>query len=177
MCVCVCVMFPTKQHCPVNNLLCLFHYDLLFDCCLVSLQSDSRNGRSVCVCVCVTQIFIVDGTFGFSEVGHFSKWLTLPISHAALSAHILKDNCNVHSVNAFGDSQQKEEKASVVWKSEDLFNPSWVPPKSKGTMSKIYLCFLARELVWVTLTIARKTEQLWNKYCKIRKWGKIVYWT
>lgn len=25
------------------------------------------------VCVCVTQIFIVDGSSGFSEVGHFSK--------------------------------------------------------------------------------------------------------
>ena len=48
--VCLC-MFPTKQHYPANNLLCLFRYDLLFDCCLVSLHSDSRNGRCVCVCV------------------------------------------------------------------------------------------------------------------------------
>lgn len=50
LCVCLC-MFPTKQHYPANNLSCLFCYDLLFDCCLVSLHSDSRNRRCVCVCV------------------------------------------------------------------------------------------------------------------------------
>lgn len=74
--------------------------------------------------MCVTQIFIVDGSLDFSEIGHFSKGLTLPISHAALSAHIRKDHYNVHSLNAFGGSQQKEEKASIVWKSERPLNPS-----------------------------------------------------
>lgn len=97
---------------------------VLFHCSLIL--------ETVALFVCVTQIFIVDGSFGFSEVGHFSKWLTLPISHAALSAHILKDHCNVHSVNAFGGSQQKEEKASVVWKSERPLQSILSSPRVQG---------------------------------------------
>lgn len=82
--------------------------------------------------MCVTQLFIVDGSLGLSEVGHFSKWLALPISHASLSAHILKDHYNVHSVNAFGGSQQKEEKASVVWKSERPLQSILSSPQAQG---------------------------------------------
>lgn len=43
---------------------------VLFHCILIL--------EIVAVFVCVTQLFIVDGSLGFSEVGHFSKWLTCP---------------------------------------------------------------------------------------------------
>lgn len=38
---------------------------VLFHCILIL--------EMVALLVCVTQIFIVDGSLGFSEVGHFSK--------------------------------------------------------------------------------------------------------